>query len=132
MLYYVGLIIVIIFILMGIDDFIWDVVSLIQSFFRVDGNKDLDLDAVFNEPQKMMAIMIPAWHEDNVIEDVIRHFINTTIYQRSMYHVFVGVYPNDLETIEAVRRLELEFKNVHAIINELDGPTTKAQNLNYV
>ena len=132
MLYYVGLIIVIIFILMGIDDFIWDVVSLIQSFFRVDGNKDLDLDAVFNEPQKMMAIMIAAWHEDNVIEDVIRHFINTTIYKRSMYHVFVGVYPNDLETIEAVRRLELEFKNVHAIINELDGPTTKAQNLNYV
>lgn len=130
MLYIAGLVLVIIFILMGFDDFIWDIVSVVQSFFKKE--RKLDLKAVFDTPPKMMAVMIAAWQEDNVIEDVISHFIDTTIYKKSMYHIFVGVYPNDLSTVEALGRLEVKYPNVHRVINEMEGPTTKAQNLNYV
>jgi len=49
-----------------------------------------------------------------------------------MYHIFVGVYPNDEKTINVVKELSEEFPNVHGIINNKPGPTSKAQNINYV
>lgn len=131
-LYAIGLILAIIYILSGFDDFIWDLVAIFKGVFDKKKEKEVELDSVFNEPPKLRAVMIAAWQESNVIEDVITHFIKTTIYPTSQYHVFVGVYPNDPETIEAVRRLENKFSNVHCIINYMPGPTTKAQNLNYV
>ena len=124
-------VVLIIYIFMGLDDFIWDMTSLISQIFRPN-KKDLSLKIVEQEPTKMLAVIIGAWQEDDVIGDVITHFINTQIYPRSMYRIFVGVYPNDAPTIEKVRELEEKFDNVQIIINELPGPTSKAQNINYV
>ena len=45
---------------------------------------------------------------------------------------FLGVYPNDDATIAVAQALAGRYPNVHVVINELPGPTSKAQNLNYV
>lgn len=126
----VGLILVILYLVFGFDDVIWDILTLLRrSSYR---KNHMDFTMLKKKPPKMLAMMIAAWHEANVIEAVVSNMIRSTIYPKSMYHIFVGVYPNDSETIEAVKRLEERFPNVHMVINYKDGPTSKAQNLNYV
>lgn len=76
--------------------------------------------------------MIAAWHEENVIEAVMENMIASLQYPRSMYHVFIGVYPNDEPTIDVVRRLTEKHENVHMVINVRSGPTCKADNVNNI
>ncbi len=42
---------------------------------------------------------LPQWDQKMTVQglDVITNFLNTTDYPKSMYHLFVGVYPNDPE-----------------------------------
>lgn len=80
----------------------------------------------------MLAVAIAAWNEENVLEDVIENMIASVHYPKSMYHIFLGVYPNDAPTMNVAISLEEKYPNIHCIINELPGPTSKAQNLNYV
>jgi len=117
--------------LFSLDDIAWDFVVIIKKYFQKDTNK-IPLEALDNEIPQLLAIIIAAWHEDNVIGDVIRNLIESTQYPRSMYHIFIGVYPNDEKTINVVKELSEEFPNVHGIINNKPGPTSKAQNINYV
>lgn len=49
-----------------------------------------------------------------------------------MYHIFLGVYPNDPETIAVAQDLAERHLNVHVIINAKPGPTCKADNVNHV
>ncbi|WMJ22213.1 glycosyltransferase [Paludicola sp. MB14-C6] len=129
-LYNIGLALVILYLFMGIDDFIWDIYTSFKIVVRK--NKDIDLNKVSNTPCKLLAVTIAAWHEENVLEDVVGNFVRSTIYPKSMYHIFLGVYPNDIATIDVARRLAAKYDNVHVIINCLPGPTSKAQNINYV
>lgn len=55
--------------------------------------------------------MIAAWHEDNVLERVIDNIIISQMYPRTMYHIFLGVYPNDAGTVKAARALEKNIIN---------------------
>lgn len=85
-LYLAGLILVSLFFLTGIDDFIWDLVSIFQ---RHKYNKmKIDLKKLESNPPKLLAVAIAAWQESNVLEDVISNFINSTQYPKSMYRVF--------------------------------------------
>lgn len=131
MIYYLGLIVALLFILFGIDDLIWDVVFFFKSRFRKDDDK-IPMDELDNTVPKLLAVIVAAWQEDAVLYDVISNLIETAQYPRSMYHIFVGVYPNDDATIGVVRKLETEFPNVHCIINKNPGPTSKADNINHV
>ena len=115
---------------MGFDDFIWDIIALFYKQRRKDVY--LNMQEISASPNRLLAVIIGAWKEDNVIEDVINNFQISTIYPKSMYHIFLGVYPNDTSTINAAKRLEKIYPNVHMIINEKEGPTSKAQNINYV
>ncbi len=131
-----GFILILIYFICGIDDTLWIIFSMISGLLRRKKDEDaddvLDFDRLRNTPPKMLAVTIAAWHEANVIGSVITNFLNTTDYPKSMYHLFVGVYPNDPETIAAVEEVGKTFPNVHVIVNCLEGPTTKAQNLNHV
>ena len=129
-LYIIGLVLVTFYILMGFDDFIWDIIALFYKQRRKDVY--LNMQEISASPNRLLAVIIGAWKEDNVIEDVINNFQISTIYPKSMYHIFLGVYPNDTSTINAAKRLEKIYPNVHMIINEKEGPTSKAQNINYV
>lgn len=129
-LYIAGLVLVLLYLAMGVDDFLWDLVAVAH---RLRGKKkNLDMAVVNQVPPKLIAVMIAAWHEDNVLGEVIENFINSTIYPTSMYHVFLGVYPNDEATVQVAQNLARQFPNVHPIVNCQPGPSSKAQNINHV
>ncbi len=131
-IYVIWLILAIGFIFFSIDDLIWDFAYFVTFRRRQKDIYKLDFDVLYSVPPKLLAVIIAAWHEDNVLEKVVDHFILTTHYPQSMYHIFLGVYPNDPATIDVARRLEKKYENVHVVINRMDGPTSKAQNLNNV
>lgn len=127
----IGLIVALCYIFFSIDDLIWDIFSIIRKI-KIGDVKQLpieDLDAV---PPKLLAVMVAAWHEDNVIEPVIDNMLASLQYPRSMYHIFIGVYPNDEATISSVMRLDDKYENVHMVVNARPGPTCKADNINNI
>jgi adsorption protein B len=61
---------------------------------------------------------------------MIRHNIAAIRYRN--YDFFIGAYPNDDRTLDALRELEQRFSNVHLAVCPHDGPTSKADCLNWV
>ncbi|WP_155121573.1 glycosyl transferase family protein [Bryobacter aggregatus] len=81
-------------------------------------------------PESLIALWIPAWREDAVIARMIAH--NTASIRYSRYHIFAGTYPNDTATLEVLRELEKQFSNLHVSLAPHNGPTSKADNLNWI
>ncbi len=82
------------------------------------------------EPEKRIAIMVPAWQESDVIASMVANTNNTFDYSR--YHIFVGVYANDADTRREVEKVRQRFPNVHRAEVPHDGPTSKADCLNWI
>ena len=130
--YIIGFIVVSLYIATGFDDFLWDIATIFNRFrLKSKNNQKLDFKDLNNKAPKLLAIVVAAWKEDNVLEDVIDNMIKSVIYPKSMYHIFLGVYPNDEATVQVAKNLQEKYKNVHVIINEKPGPTSKAQNINH-
>jgi adsorption protein B len=81
-------------------------------------------------PQRTIAILVPLWHEHEVIARMLEHNLASIRY--SDYHFFVGAYPNDDLTQNAVQSVADRFPNVHLSLCPHDGPTSKADCLNWV
>ncbi len=115
-------------VLSGLDDlfvtFVW-----LLSFYR-KGRKEPSLEQLRALAEKQIAVFVPLWHEAAVVGEMVKH--NLTAIQYHNYTFFVGVYPNDRETVEAVRALEARHKNVQLAMCPHDGPTSKADCLNWV
>ena len=80
--------------------------------------------------QKPIAVMVPAWQEFDVIAQMLESAIRTFDY--SCYHLFVGCYINDPATIAEVQRMAATHPNVHMAMVPHDGPTCKADCLNWI
>jgi len=81
--------------------------------------------------EKPIAIMVANWKEADVIQRMVIGNLNRIQYKN--YHFFIGVYPNDIETLQAAQKVESQFPhNVHIIINSEQGPTSKGQMLNQI
>ncbi len=133
MVYYFGLAVVCLTILVSIDDLIWDLVYAFAKVFRLlKESKKITTKDMESVPPKMMALIIAAYHEEDVIEAVLRNLIRSTNYPYEMYHIFVGVYPNDPATSGIIEALSKEFKHVHPVVHYLNGPSSKADNINNV
>lgn len=52
----------------------------------------------------MLAVVIAAWHEDAVLGEVVDNLVASAQYPRSLYRVFLGVYPNDAATVAVAAR----------------------------
>ncbi len=125
-----GLVIVSFFITFGLDDLFWDIYYCFIGRKKVKGRlKFGDLDSV---PARLLAVMIPAWNEAEVIGLMVENMLQSVTYPLSLVHVFLGVYPNDPATCQAAEGLAKKYPNVHPVVNHLPGPTSKAQNLNCV
>lgn len=72
------------------------------------------------------AVFVPAWDEAAVIGPMLD--AARRAYARDDVHIFVGCYPNDMPTIEIVRRRE--DRKLSLVDTGADGPTTKAHCLN--
>lgn len=113
--------------LVMVDDIFIDFLSLFSKTkpHKITQDQLLRMNSI---PEKKIAVMIANWHEDAVLERMVAGNIQNIKY--SNYEILLGVYPNDLPTLEAARRLERKFKNVRVIVNRLEGPTSKGQMLN--
>ena len=127
----IGLAVALGFIVFSIDDFIWDLCNIVRNIRRAEPDR-LPIERLDAVPPKLLAVMVAAWHEDNVLEAVIDNMISSLQYPRSMYHIFIGVYPNDGPTIGVVERLAQKYGNVHMVVNARPGPTCKADNVNNI
>lgn len=112
--------------LSGIDDLYLD---LLYWFLRKrHKSKFPDFTKMHDKPEKPIAIMLGAWKESGVIGRTLSYAVGNLKYDN--FRLFVGVYPNDLETIRIVKEIAMKDSRVKVCINPQDGPTTKADNLN--
>jgi adsorption protein B len=74
------------------------------------------------------AILIPCWHEADVIQPMITSC--RTAWPHAECVFYVGCYRNDPETIAAARRGAADDARVRVTIIPHDGPTTKGDCLN--
>ena len=81
-------------------------------------------------PKLSIAIMVPLWHEHAVIARMLEHNVSSIRYPG--YHIFAGAYPNDDLTQDAVREAADRHENVHLVLCPHDGPTSKADCLNWI
>jgi adsorption protein B len=80
--------------------------------------------------QRRIAIFVPCWRESAVIGNMVRH--NLAAIQYANYDFFLGVYPNDPDTVRVAQGLAAVFPNVHVAITCEPGPTSKADCLNCI
>lgn len=123
-----------IYLLFGLDDLLIDIVYysrlLWRRLFRRNVIKPLTREDLAAEPEKPIAIMIPAWQESNVIQRMLLNTAGALDYRNTV--VFVGTYPNDEATaLEAGKAREV-FPNIEIIVTPADGPTNKADCLNWI
>ena len=78
-----------------------------------------------SEPGQL-AIFIPAWDEAAVIGPMLRHSLTTFDHPR--YRIFIGCYPNDRATQQAVEAIA--DPRLQMVVGQMVGPTSKADNLN--
>lgn len=113
------------------DDLLFDIAFWFVALKRARqyrGHPKLSVAKLRSKPEQRIAIFIPCWREFEVVDRMLDFACRSIEYRH--YDIFVGVYPNDPETLECVARISERYPQVHAVVNDLDGPTTKAQNLN--
>ncbi len=118
----------------GMDDLIIDLAAIaayIQRAFSTDPNirvpTEQELDAA---PPRSMAVFVAVWKEHRVIQKMLDNNVARLRYPD--FEFFVGAYPNDAPTIAAVREAEKRYQNVHLSVCPHDGPTSKADCLNWI
>jgi adsorption protein B len=110
-------------------------------WFLVGGVDDLLIDTVYlfrrlrfspapvGKPRTgRIAIFVAAWDESAVIGKTLRNALAQ--WGRGNYRIYVGTYPNDRATIDAVAAVAARSRRVRLAIGDLPGPTTKAECLN--
>lgn len=74
------------------------------------------------------AVFVPAWDEAKVIGAMVAHALKAWPHQE--FTLFVGCYFNDPDTLTAAMAGARDDHRVRLVINEQEGPTTKADCLN--
>lgn len=114
---------------LALDDLFVDAVAWIKGLKPREVDQD-ELKRLRRLPQKSVAVVVANWHEEDVIERMLRGNLARVEYARVWF--FVGVYPNDPGTLEAARRVARQDSRVIVVENPLPGPTTKGQMLNVI
>ncbi|MBT3393190.1 MAG: phage adsorption protein NrfB [Elusimicrobiaceae bacterium] len=116
------------------DDFFIDLVYWLYVLPKRKFSKKFPHNTLLKDfntkPEKQIAVMVPAWKEEAVIEKMARLTIEKIQYKN--YQLFIGTYPNDKETQEKVDIVCKNHKQVHKVVNKKSGPTTKADCLNNI
>ncbi len=114
----------------GVDDLLVDLLFLGQRL-RQGGRRRLSI-ATLPPPRSTgrIAVFVAAWDEAAVIGGMLSTALDR--YDHDDYRIYVGAYPNDRETIDAVAAVAERDARVRLVIGQRDGPTTKADCLNTV
>jgi adsorption protein B len=122
-----------VFLLSGVQDLIYDIGAYSLRFFRrvhYRNRERLSLARLRAREQQRIAVLVPAWNEGEVVGAMVANIIERVEYRN--YVVFVGTYPNDARTQNAVNRLAAQHPQIVNVVNVRPGPTTKADCLNNV
>jgi len=92
--------------------------------------KPLRPEQLRDRPEQHIAIMIPAWLEYDVIAPMLENMVRVIDYRS--YTIFVGTYCNDAATIREVERMRRRYKQLVRVEVPHDGPTCKADCLNWI
>jgi len=114
---------------MFVDAWFW-LRTAYRRLFVKPRHKPLSEAALYQVPEQPIAIMVPAWREDDVIAPMLANTIATLDYDN--YVIFVGTYPNDPDTIREVERVRRRHKRVVRVEVPHGGPTCKADCLNAI
>jgi bacteriophage N4 adsorption protein B len=133
LMWYFLVLLSVLFICSGLDDLFIDFsywVRAIRRYFKTRHYPPLTYQKLADKPEQLIAILVPCWHEAGVIGTMLEHNVYSIDYQN--YCIFVGAYPNDPATIEEVQRVALKHKKIQLVVNQCEGPTNKAENLNQI
>ena len=128
------LIAVVVFFISGLDDVFFDFFFMVRGIYRrlyvYRRFKRMDERDLLGKEEQYIAVFVPAWLEKEVIGKMLLNTIRSVDYDK--YHLFVGTYPNDEETGLEVEKVRQLYPNVTKIVCPEDGPTNKADNLNWI
>ena len=134
LLEYMTVIVAVVILISCIDDLFVDAVFYIRAIKRrltaERRYSPLTPEQLKNRPEQHIAIMVPAWLESDVIAAMIEGMVHTLDYRN--YTVFVGTYRNDAATINEVERMRRRYRQLVRVEVPHDGPTCKADCLNWV
>ncbi len=126
----------VIILISSIDDLFIDAWYWIRQIYRhltIERRVDyraLTADDMRQQQEKPLAIMIPAWLEYDVIAQMIENMVSVLDYRN--YVVFIGTYVNDVATIAEVERMQRRYRQLQRVEVPHDGPTCKADCLNWI
>lgn len=117
----------------GIDDLLVDLLFLARKLWRdttvYSRHARMTSDRLPPSPTPgSVAVFIPAWQESDVIGPMLRHALHR--WDGAACTLFVGVYPNDPATAQAVAEVAETSGRIILCVTPRPGPTTKADCLN--
>lgn len=120
--------------ILGSEDLLNDLVYWLQQLWRriviYSRHPYADERQLYAEPERPLAIMVPAWNEVGVVGEMARMASTRMDYEN--YQIFVGTYLNDPDTQADVDDACRSYSNVHKVVCALPGPTSKADCLNNI
>lgn len=129
-----GVLVAIVILLSSLDDFFIDAYYWLRAAYRFiyvrRKFKPLSLGKLLEGEELPIAIMVPAWREDGVIAQMIENTVATLEY--SNFKIFCGSYPNDPATGNVIDAMARRYKHVVHVRVPHDGPTCKADCLNWI
>ena len=124
----------VIFLISGVDDLFIDICYIFRSCYRkifiMSKYKPLTEEQLSKVEEQPIAVMIPAWDESAIIRVMLINTLNTLNYKN--FYIFVGTYPNDQATQNEIERVRERHLTVERIVLPHDGPTNKADCLNWI
>ncbi len=117
------------FLISGLDDLLFDSHFLIY-LFRTRKHSHVSIQDLRLQPEQWIAIFVPAWQEGGIANKMAEHATRVLLYEK--YDIFIGVYPNDPETIKCVDEICAQNPRLHKVLVPHPGPTCKADCLNWI
>lgn len=117
------------FFIFGLDDLVFDV-QFIRHLTRTRNQKHTTVAELRAKPEQYIAIFVPAWSEGGIVNRMADYAVKVLEYER--YDIFIGVYPNDPETIACVDAIAKTCPRIHKAVCPEPGPTSKADCLNAI
>ncbi|QIL70500.1 glycosyl transferase family protein [Diaphorobacter sp. HDW4B] len=128
-----GVFVALVIFVSSIDDLIVDAWFWIRKTYRrffMQRYAPLTSQQIRAVPEQPLAIMVPAWLEYDVIALMLESMVGTLEYKN--YMIFVGTYKNDARTKEEVERMRRRYRQLVHVEVPHDGPTCKADCLNWI
>jgi adsorption protein B len=114
----------------ALDDLLIDMIYHIEGIGPHTPTQD-DWKKWRSTDETPIAVMVPAWREASVLEAMVSTNLRRIEYLN--YRWFIGVYPNDLETLKVAQQLHAAYPElVTVIMTDRPGPTSKAHCLNCI